>query len=97
MSVFLSFSPALQSYWATHQRLHFTAAAQTLLLLNAKSCSILLEIRRKASKVAKVDIFDMIMLKLLFLKDTKLVVAYFFRETVEVTDFLKTINIRKNR
>ena len=68
MSVFLSFSPALQSCWATHQRLHFTAAAQTLLLLNAKSRSISLKIRRKASKVAKVDIFDMIMFKLLFLR-----------------------------
>jgi hypothetical protein len=47
-----------QSWWATHQRLHFTAAAQTLLLLNAKSRSILQEIRQKASKAAKIDICD---------------------------------------
>ena len=91
MSVFLSFSPALQSCWATHQRLHFTAAAQTLLLLNAKSCSILLEIRRKASKVAKVDIFDMIMLKLLFLKDTKLVKSVHFKNTVARSSFLSKL------
>ena len=52
--------------WATHQRLHFAAAARTLLLLNAKSRSILLKIRQKASKVAKIDIFYMIMFKILF-------------------------------